>query len=71
VWVLPITTKNKRIRSHVPIHPPAGGATTDAFIKCEELRAVSTDRLVKLRGTVDSKTIQEVLYAVEFFLGLR
>ena len=47
------------------------GATEDAWIKTEELRSVSTDRLMKFRGTVDSKVMSEVLYNVEFFLGLR
>lgn len=71
VWVMPITTKDKRIRSHVPLRKGMGGATEDAWIKTEELRSVSTDRLMKFRGTVDSKVMSEVLYNVEFFLGLR
>ena len=71
VWVIPITTKDKGIRSHVVIPKGMGGATEDAWIKCEELKSVSVERLRRLRGTVDSKVMQEVMYRVQFYLGLR
>jgi mRNA interferase MazF len=71
VWVVPITTKNKNIRSHVLLRKGEAGATEDTWIKCEEIRSVSTKRLLRLRGTVGDKVMLEVRYAIEFFLGLR
>jgi mRNA interferase MazF len=66
VWVIPMTTKDKKIRSHVATQ--LGGVPN--FIKCEELRALSVQRLTRLVGTVDSKVMAEVEYAVARFLGL-
>ena len=70
VWVIPITSKDKGIRSHVRILPPAAGSKVECFAKCEEIRAVSKQRLTSLKGTVDSKTLNEVLLIVARFLGL-
>ncbi|MGQ0815264.1 MAG: type II toxin-antitoxin system PemK/MazF family toxin [Gemmatimonadota bacterium] len=71
VWIIPITTKDKVIRSHVLVPRGMGGATEDSRVKCEELKSVSIERFRRLRGTVDSKVMQEVVYRLEFFLGLR
>jgi mRNA interferase MazF len=70
VVVAPITTKDKRIRSHIRIEPPEGGLTKTSFIKAEEVRCISTERLLKLKGTVDSKVLAEVAYALCIILDL-
>ena len=50
--VAPITKTKRGIPTHVLV--PAGGAglTFDSDIKCEELRSVSTDHLVRQLGNV-------------------
>lgn len=70
VVVVPLTTKDKGIKSHVRIEPPQGGCTKTSFIKAEEVRCISTERLLKLKGTVDDKVIAEVAYAVRILLDL-
>ncbi len=45
VIVLPITSKAKGIPSHVEVNPPEGGLTVRSFIKCEDIRSISTTRL--------------------------
>ena len=52
VVVLPITTKNKNIPLHVVISPPEGGVKETSYIKCEDIRSVSIERLVSKWGTV-------------------
>lgn len=70
VIVVPLTTRNKGIKSHVRIEPPQGGCTETSFIKAEEVRCISTERLLKLKGTVDGKEMSEVAYAVSILLDL-
>lgn len=56
VVVLPITSKDKRIRFHVPLHPPEGGVKTTSFIKPEDIRSISKERLIKRMGAVSPAT---------------
>lgn len=52
VVVLPITSKDKSIPFHVKIDPPEGGIKTQSFIKCEDVRSISVERLGKRWGSV-------------------
>jgi mRNA interferase MazF len=70
VIVAPLTTKDKGIKTHVRIEPPMGGCTSVSFIKCEEVRCVSVQRLDRLLGTVDSKVMSEVGYRLRILLEL-
>jgi mRNA interferase MazF len=70
IIVLPLTTKTKGIRSHVPIHPPEGGLRKTSFIKCEDIRSVSLERLSKRLGAVTPATLEAVAYRIRLLLGL-
>ncbi len=70
VVVLPITTKVKGIPFHVTIDPPEGGVSERSFIKCEEPRCISTDRLTRCLGSVTPGTMEQVSDAVRILLGL-
>lgn len=70
VVVLPITTKDKKIPLHVRINPPEGGVRETSFIKCEDIRSVSTERLLARLGEVSQDTISEVEDKVKILLGL-
>ena len=60
VIVLPISTKGKGIRTHVRIDPPEAGTRETCFIKCEDVRSISTERLIRRWGHVSSGTVQAV-----------
>lgn len=60
VVIIPITTKQKGIPFHVPINPPEGGVSQKSFIKCEDIRSVSTERLSKCLGKVSLETLKAV-----------
>ena len=49
VIVVPITSKDKRIRSHIPIKSGEGGLVQDSFGMTEAIRSISTGRLVRRR----------------------
>lgn len=70
VVILPITSRDKRIASHVQVNPPMGGLGLVSFIKCEEVRCISKRRCIRLLGTVDSKVMAEVGFKVAAILGL-
>ena len=70
VIAVPITTKAKGIRSHVPIRPPEGGLSRPSFAKCEDVRPVSTRRLLKRRGRVMAATLLAVEDRLRMLMGL-
>lgn len=69
VVVLPITSKDRRIPTHLRLDPPTGGVRATSYIKCEEVRCLSKERLGRLVGNVDSKVMADVQYAVCAILG--
>ena len=70
VIVLPITSKNKNQPIHVPVKPPEGGLSTISFIKCDDIRSVSKQRLKQFRGTVSAQTMVEVERRIRILLNL-
>ena len=45
VIVVPLTRTDRTIPSHVEINPPEGGVRERSFAMCEQVRAVSVERL--------------------------
>jgi mRNA interferase MazF len=70
VIVIPITTKDKGIPIHVEIFPPEGGLSEQSFIKCEAVRSVAKEQLVKCIGRVEEGTLAEVEDRLRILLGL-
>ena len=50
--VVPRTKTKRGIPTHVLVPAGEAGLTVDSYIKCEELRSVSKDRLVRQLGNV-------------------
>jgi len=57
VIVVPITSKDKRIPSHIRIEPPQGGVKIPSFVVCEQVRSISKERLIKRLGNVKSSKV--------------
>ena len=68
--VLPVTTKQRDIPFHVMVAPPDGGLRRRSFVKCEDVRSVSTDRLSRRLGAVAPTTLSEVEDRLRILLGL-
>jgi mRNA interferase MazF len=68
--VLPVTSRDKRIRSHVRVEPPEGGLTLTSFVKCEDVRSISTTRFERRLGEVVPATIAAVEDRLRILLGL-
>lgn len=70
VVVVPITSRAKRVRTHVAVVPPEGGLTVPSYLKCEDVRSVSHERLLRLLGTVSAPTLTEVEDRLRMILRL-
>lgn len=62
VIVVPITSVDKRQPLHVAVDPPEGGVSTRSFVKPEDVRSISTERLVERWGRVADETLRDVAY---------
>lgn len=71
IFIVPITSVAKGIRSHVPIIPPEGGLSIKSFALCEQARSVSVQRLIKRLGEIKSKeTLLEIRSWILDFINL-
>ncbi|MCK5827307.1 type II toxin-antitoxin system PemK/MazF family toxin [Candidatus Bipolaricaulota bacterium] len=70
VVVLPLTTTEKSIPFHVLVNPPEGGLSKRSFIKSEQLRCISKQRLVEYIGDIAASTMEEVSDYVRILLDL-
>ncbi|MEP6901779.1 MAG: type II toxin-antitoxin system PemK/MazF family toxin [Actinomycetota bacterium] len=70
VIVIPITSQNKNIRSHVPIAKGEGGLEMESYAKCEDVRSISKQRLKKKLGKVSPSTIEYVEEKLRFLMAL-
>ncbi|PSB53358.1 growth inhibitor PemK [filamentous cyanobacterium Phorm 6] len=70
VVVLPVTSKDKRIPWHVEVNPPEGGLRQRSFIKCEDVRSISIERLFELWGAVCPTTLMMVEERLRILLNL-
>ena len=70
VVVLPATTADTGIPFHVRIDPPEGGVAKPTFIKTEQPRCISTNRLAKHLGHVRPETLQQIDDRLRILLDL-
>ena len=70
VIILPLTSQEKGIRSHVEVSPPEGGLRKRSFIKCEDIRSVSVERLTRRLGRVSPETMAAVAFRLRILIEL-
>jgi mRNA interferase MazF len=70
VIVVPISSKDKSVRSQVTIEPGEGGLKVRSFAKCETIRSISIERLVSRRGAVSDFTLDQVDDCLKLLLDL-
>ena len=70
VVVLPITSKGKNIRSHVPIEPAGTGLKTKSYIICEQPRTIAKDRIGKRIGQIARPAMVQVEQFLRILLEL-
>jgi mRNA interferase MazF len=70
VTVVPLTTKDRRLRSYLRIDPPEAGLKQTSFAICDQVRTISTERLGKRYGSVAFGTMDAVEERLRFLLNL-
>jgi mRNA interferase MazF len=70
VIVLPISTKVKGIPSHIEVLAGEANLKYNCFIKCEDIRSISKERLSSYVGSVSIETMKKVEDTVRILLGL-
>ena len=70
VAVVPVTTTAYGLRSHVELAAGESGLDHDSHARCDQLRVVSTRRLVRCRGAVDAESLHAIERALRFVLDL-
>ena len=72
VIVVPLTTTDRRLPTRVEIVPPEGGVRAPSFAMCEQVRAISVDRLRDgpWGAPVSPSVMAEVELRLRLLLGL-
>ena len=70
VVVVPITTAGYGLRSHVELDPASSGLGHTSYARCDQLRAVSVERLSSRQGMISPEQMQAIDQALRFVLDL-
>lgn len=70
VIVIPITKVEKHVASHVPVPKGEAGLEFDSFIKVEDIRSISKERLIRYRGDLTYPRIEAVERILRVLLKL-
>lgn len=68
--VVPLTSKLKGFPFHVELKPPEAGTKVPSWVKCEDVRSISTERLIKRWGIVSPATLSKVQGHLRKLLGV-
>jgi len=68
VFVVPVTTKDRGVESHVRVSLREGALPRESFAMTEQIRSVSTQRLRRRVGTADDRTLSEIQLRLRLFL---
>jgi len=68
--VVPIGSRAYGLRSHVELDPGASGLDRPSYARCDQVRVVSTRRLVRRRGAADVDEMHRIEEALRFILDL-
>jgi mRNA interferase MazF len=70
VVVVPLTTAYRGLPSHVEIEPGDSGLEEISYVKCEDVKSISEQRLLGRLGVVDYAALFEIARALRFLLEL-
>jgi len=70
VVLLPISTVAKGVPLHVQVNPPEGGLKQRSFVKCEDVRSVAKEWLLRRVGAVSPHTMDGVEDRLRILLNL-
>ena len=70
VIVVPLTSRDKGIDSHIPLDPEQDDIKTPSYVVCEQIRAISQERLKRKWGAISVGRMAQVEQSLKFLLGM-
>ena len=70
VKVVPITSADYGLRSHVEIEQESSGLRHTSYARCDQLRVISTVRLASPQGMIAPDQMSDIDQALRFVLDL-
>lgn len=70
VIVVPVTTTRRSLPSHVEIEPGESGLTHTSYAKTEDVKSVSTRRLIQRLGVIPPDRLHRTEHALRLLLEL-
>ena len=70
VIVVPVTTTRRGLPSHVEIEPGASGLKNTSYAKTEDVKSISTNRLIRRLGVVPADRLNRAEHALRVLLRL-
>ncbi len=67
---IPLTTKDRKIPSHILVAPPEGGVKRLSFAMTEAVRSLSKDSLLQPWGMVGEETMTQIESWLRTIMGL-
>lgn len=70
VIAIPLSSKYKGIPLNIEIEPPDGGLSKLSYVKTEDIRSISVNRLIEKWGEISLIKMKEVEQKTKLLLGL-
>lgn len=70
VVVLPVTSERRGLPSHIEAEPGSSGLDHVSYVKTEDVKSVSAERLLRRLGRVSSDVMYRAEVALRLLLGL-
>lgn len=70
VTVVPLTRTRRDAPTHVEVEPGRSGLAATSYVKCEDIRAISVERLERRFGSVEDLVLLQVELVTRRLLGL-
>jgi mRNA interferase MazF len=70
VVVVPITTRNRGLPSHIEIDRDSSGLDEVSYAKCEDVKSISQQRLISRLGVAGDDVVFQAARALRFLLDL-
>ncbi len=70
VIAVPCTTRRRGLASHIEIDSAASGLTEITYAKCEDIKSISEERLMRKIGDAGPSALFQMEAAVRFLLDL-
>ena len=70
VVVVPTTTSRRNLPLHVEIEPGESGLNETSYAKCEDVKSVAVERMVRRFGATGPETVHQISRTLRYLLEL-